>query len=302
MKYDGKEFTNYTLKDNLIHFHVFSVYEDKSDVLWFGTVRGGMYRYDGNSFKLFTMKDGLAGNTTNCMYHDAKGRLWFGTDEGLSILEADGTFSNFDSKDGLADNTVRSIAEDSFGKIWVGTDAGINQCSAKASSAEIKKQKFSEFKDRDGQAFDKVWLLFYDKSSNMWISGSKGLCKFDGTKLSDYILSTPVMYLCEGSKGDIWTASSKPELNKINNFSLYRYDGNKFNKIMDDPSNWSIFGMTVDKNNNLWFGHGKGVCRLDPTKIDNPCLKKTCSHNLPMREAIAEHEKNLTKSYESFKK
>ncbi len=30
MKYDGKVFTNYTLKENLIHFHVYSVMEDKS--------------------------------------------------------------------------------------------------------------------------------------------------------------------------------------------------------------------------------------------------------------------------------
>src|SRR5690349_20581487 len=50
IKYDGKIFTNYTLKDGLIHFHVTSCYEDKKGNLWFGTARGGVYCYNGKSF------------------------------------------------------------------------------------------------------------------------------------------------------------------------------------------------------------------------------------------------------------
>src|SRR6188768_290948 len=63
IKYDGKLFTNYTLKENLIHFHVFSLYEDKKGNLWFGTARGGLYKYNGKTFTLFTTKDGLPHNT-----------------------------------------------------------------------------------------------------------------------------------------------------------------------------------------------------------------------------------------------
>src|SRR4051812_16157740 len=76
IKYDGKQFTNVTLKEGLIHFHVFYAFEDKAGNLWFSTVRGGLYRYDGKTFRLFTTKDGLADNSVSCMMEDKAGNLW----------------------------------------------------------------------------------------------------------------------------------------------------------------------------------------------------------------------------------
>ena len=59
ISYDGKVFTNHTLKDNLIHFHVVSVFEDSKGNIWCGTARGGLYRYNTSTpgFKLFTTKE-----------------------------------------------------------------------------------------------------------------------------------------------------------------------------------------------------------------------------------------------------
>jgi len=66
IKYDGKVFTNYTLKEDLIHFHMFSVMEDKIGNLWFGSVGGGVYKYDGKSFTLFTTEGGLPDDRISC--------------------------------------------------------------------------------------------------------------------------------------------------------------------------------------------------------------------------------------------
>ena len=63
VKYDGKVFINYTLKDNLVRYHVSCCYEDKTGNLWFGTARGGIYRYNGKTFRLFTSADGLLDDT-----------------------------------------------------------------------------------------------------------------------------------------------------------------------------------------------------------------------------------------------
>lgn len=87
IKYDGKMFTNYTLKENLIPFHVFSVFEDRSGNLWFGTVRGGAYKYDGKSFKLFTTENGLVDDLVSGMMEDKDGNIWFGTDGGVSSFD-----------------------------------------------------------------------------------------------------------------------------------------------------------------------------------------------------------------------
>src|SRR6478736_5293480 len=37
VKYDGKLFTNYTLKDDLVRFHIVCCFEDSKGRLWFGT-------------------------------------------------------------------------------------------------------------------------------------------------------------------------------------------------------------------------------------------------------------------------
>src|SRR5690349_7167503 len=83
IKYDGKVFTYYTLKEDLIQFHVFSCYEDTKGGLWFGMARGVAYRYDGKAFMLFTKKDGLADNTVTCFAEDKEGNLWLGTEKGI---------------------------------------------------------------------------------------------------------------------------------------------------------------------------------------------------------------------------
>jgi ligand-binding sensor domain-containing protein len=82
IKYNGKVFTNYTLKEGLIHFHVTTLLEDSKGNIWFGNARGGVYRYDGKSFILFTTKDGLPDNTANCIAEDKNGNIWFGTENG----------------------------------------------------------------------------------------------------------------------------------------------------------------------------------------------------------------------------
>ena len=102
IKYDGKIFTNYTLKEDLIHFHVVSCYEDKKGNLWFGTARGGLYRYDpsvalskiGKPFTLFTTKDGLADNSVSAFAEDTEGNIWFGSYNGASRYNGK-TFINF---------------------------------------------------------------------------------------------------------------------------------------------------------------------------------------------------------------
>lgn len=256
IKYDGKVFTNYTLKENLIHFHVLSCYEDKKGNLWFGTVRGGLYKYDGKSFKLFTKRDGLAENSVGCFAEDKEGNIWFGTDNGVSRYDGK-TFTNFTVSDGLSDNDVGAIIQDRSGKFWFGTAKGITCYDGKS---------FTKFNDNEGLPFKRVASLFEDKKGNIWIgSGAKGekgkgLCRYDGKLLTESIAPGFVMYMFEDMKGNLWFAHNRGEANI--NFSLYNYDGKSVNKIMEknDPGNPSIWGILEDKKGNIWFGSHKGVC------------------------------------------
>lgn len=264
VKYDGTVFTNYTLKESLIHFHVVTLYEDSKGYIWFSLARAGVYLYDGNSFKLFTSKDGLADNTTNCIAEDKNGNIWFGTENGASRFDGK-TFMNFTKMDGLADNFINSIMSDKNGMIWFGTNHGISILDGK---------KWIGFPDRDTLNFKQVSLLFEDRIGNIWIAsgakaaGGNGLCRYDGMSLKPLITPYYVMYMCEDKKGKLWFAHNKGAGHV--QFSLYSYDGKTITKIVeqDQASNPVIFGILEDRNHHIWFGTSKGVCRFDGTFFD----------------------------------
>jgi ligand-binding sensor domain-containing protein len=86
LKYDGKEFIHFTkqhqlrkedTKGNSLD-RVFSIEEDASGNIWFGTTESGVWRYDGHTMKNFTQKDGFDGGMTWIIYKSKSGELWFG--------------------------------------------------------------------------------------------------------------------------------------------------------------------------------------------------------------------------------
>lgn len=264
MGYDGKVFTNYTLKNDLIHFHVFSCYEDKKGNLWFGTARGGVYCYNGKSFKLFTTKDGLADNTVMSFAEDNAGNIWLGTEKGASCYDGK-RFTNFTTINGLSDNYVNAVIQDKTGKLWFGTSSGINCYDGKA---------FTQFIDKNGQPFQQVASLLEDKDGKIWIGSGKGngLCYYDGKSVSDYLIPNFVMYMCQDKKGNLWLAHNTWPQNQGRNFILYRYDGKTFTNMIEQRtplSNPAIFGIIEDKSGNIWFGSAEGVYRYDGRTCTN---------------------------------
>jgi ligand-binding sensor domain-containing protein len=252
ISYDGVFFTNHTLKEGLIHFHVVSVFEDTKANLWFGTAGGGLYLYNGKSFRLFTTRDGLADNTIMCMAEDKKGNIWLGTENGASCFDGK-SFVNFTTQHGLSSNYVNSLLVDKAGKIWLGCD-GITLYNGKT---------FTTLKNNNGLPFARVASLHQDKAGNIWIGSMKGLFRYDGSRVSDCILTKLAMYISEDKNGNLLLAFNDYPNNR--NFALYKYDGKSFTKLLEqnDGDNWVIFGMMEDKNRNIWYGTGRGIYRYD---------------------------------------
>ena len=151
VSFDGKRFTNVTLKEGLRRFHVFSILEDKMGNLWFGTIGGGVYRYDGKSFTYFTTRDGLASNVILCMLEDNFGNIWFGTQDGVSRYDWK-TFTNFTTLDGLSSNFISSIVQAKTGKLWFGTDGGVC-CFDPSASPRADGKFFTNFTNEKGLPF-----------------------------------------------------------------------------------------------------------------------------------------------------
>ena len=104
-RYDGKVFTQFTVKDGLSNNSVWSILEDKSGNIWFGT-DDGVSRYDGKtiakiSFTTIKNPGGLvtaipqsSQNAVWSMMQDKSGIIWFGTSEDLYCYDGK-SFSRF---------------------------------------------------------------------------------------------------------------------------------------------------------------------------------------------------------------
>jgi ligand-binding sensor domain-containing protein len=84
--YDGKNFIHFTkqhqlraedTKGNSLD-KVFSIAEDRSGNIWFGTNESGVWCYDGQTIKNYTPADGLDSGITWIIYQSKSGELWFG--------------------------------------------------------------------------------------------------------------------------------------------------------------------------------------------------------------------------------
>lgn len=263
IRYDGTSFTNLTNKKGLRRFRVFTILEDKTGVIWFGTIGAGIYRYDGKSFTNFTMKEGLVNDSVACIYEDKAGNIWFGTQGGISKYDGK-SFQNFTTKEGLTDNDVNSIIEDKNGKFWIGT---------RGDACFYDGQNFTNFKNKKGKSFKNVRCIIADKNGYIWLGGNDGLWRYDPDKNLDFLsnLSTNFTgYIYEDTKGNIWTNSEGEDNHQ---WVLSRYDAKPFpyelpiaTPIRTEDN--MFFGITEDKESNIWFGTLKGICRYDGTSFN----------------------------------
>lgn len=282
IKYDGKVFTNYTLKNNLIHFHVYSIMEDKSGNMWFGTIRGGAYKYDGKNFTLYTTADGIIDDLIGCMMEDKTGNIWFGTDEGISCFDTSALHKtipnmgvqlpgllaaykkgirNFNTNDGLCGNRVNSIIQDKTGKIWIATRSGVCCYDGK---------NFTDFKLKPDVPFTNVRCIKEDRNGKIWIGGQEGLYCYDplltGEAAFKKVMPNFICYIFEDKAGNFWVSTGEAK-----GMALYKYDGKTFSKIIEKNKDGDsqVFEISEDKSGNIWFGTMNGCCRYNGKTFEN---------------------------------
>lgn len=292
MMYNGKLFTNYTKKDDLIHFHVFSIMEDRSGNLWFGTIRGGLYKYNpsaelkgGKAWTLYTTEDGMANDIAGYMMEDRTGNIWIATDEGVSRFDTSSThrmsakaavttwsglsltskkgFTTYTTENGLAGNRVNCIMQDKTGKIWITTRTGVSWYDP---SAQLKpgQKLFTDFNIKLGVPFKNTWRIIEDKKGKIWIGGEDGLYCYDpsqeGEKAMTKIAPNFVGCVFEDKAGNIWFNGGIEK-----GMALFKYDSKTITKIIEKnkEGDSQVFEITQDKDDNIWFGTMNGACRYD---------------------------------------
>ncbi len=232
---DDYKFKKISVKEGLSHSNVYTIIQDHSGYMWFGT-QDGLNKYDGHEFTIYRHEpsnlNSLSSGNFGKIHQDSSGIFWFGTFAGgLDRFDPKtNTFTNFSNKPGdpnsLSNNLTLFIFEDSHHEIWIGTpNGGLNKFNK-------KEQNFTRFQPKSDDPFS--------------FSDLRAKC------------------MCETEDGTLWVGSGDG-LNKYNknnnNFTIYTHDPNNENSLSSN----SIQHLYADKDGLIWIAYREtGISKFDP--------------------------------------
>lgn len=250
-RYDGKAITSIPISVTKVSYSsttnfannnssdknsVWSMMQDKSGIIWFGTDEG-LYCYNGKAFTRFLdnpsviNKSGLTLQNLQCMFEDTKGNIWFGSGypafEG--IFRYDGKYvENFKPNN---EGWIRNITDDKNGTLLIVTrHNGVLTYDGKNFTSYAKPQQLIN---------DLLNTIFVDKQKNIWYASdyindsdftTGGVWKSDGKSFVEFtkkngLTNTSPFLVMEDSVGNIWFGTR--------NTGLYKYDGKTFTNFSE---------------------------------------------------------------------
>lgn len=270
IRYDGLTFTNYTNKDSLRRYHMFSALEDRDGGLWFGSIGAGLYRYDGKTFTNVTKNNGLASDKLGCFTQTRNGDVWVGTMGGISIYNGS-FYRNLTTANGLLANDSNSILEDRSGRIWIASGGELCTYDGTKFTAFTKEDEtlFPNFENDEAERFFNVRTIIEDRKGNIWLAGQNGLWRYGDDGLTQYD-DKFVGYVYEDRAGNIWTSSAS---DVGDNWRLSRYDAENLEDEKAEPTvvlerRDMFFGILEDRKGGIWLGSLNGVGRYDGDGVD----------------------------------
>lgn len=240
--------------------HVYSIFVDNEDVVWFGTDRG-VCRYDGNAPRVETVGDNPESNFVRALYQTTSGQLLAGTNRGLFAYD-DNTLA-WRNVPGLDRNIIYCIAEDKAGRLLVGSASGFY---AGQKTGDLVDEPFVRTEVSSGSA-DAVGSI-------------RAITQFrDGTFIASY--GRGLERLDEGRPRLLWPGNSGGTREVISLLAegdtrlligttkdgILTFDGRE---VKNDPVFSSLKGAAIrsmerTSDGTLWFATSRGVYYCPPT-------------------------------------
>ena len=148
---------------------------------------------------------------------------------------------------------IRSILQDCNGNYWFG--------SQNEGVCLFDGETFEYFTIKEGLSDNQVFSIQEDKNGDIWIGTAKGVCRYDGNKITKQTRS-----VLEDSKGEWMKTEDDLWFGAGNNEGVYRYNGREMNyfpfpdpKVINSYNVYFVTGLTQGKNNILWVGTYAGI-------------------------------------------
>ena len=193
LKKNSKRFKNINNSNSKLKSDkVMSFAEDSNGTIWIGTFFGGLYSYNTYNNKV-THYDSSAFveyniNTSNIrkVIVDNKDNIWIGTRAGLYRInkneEDSFSITSFNESfktilgENISSTIVYSLFEDELKNIWIGSlDYGLFKYN-------YDTDEINWFNNDNGFIHESISSIAQDQNGHLWISGNKGLTKYDPYK------------------------------------------------------------------------------------------------------------------------
>ncbi|UCH14893.1 MAG: hypothetical protein JSV22_02740, partial [Bacteroidales bacterium] len=295
---------------SLSHNSVLSIFKDQKSDIWIGT-RSGL-SYLNQNIQIFKHYKSASNDRRFLnnpeiweFMEDSKGDIWIGTEAGgVNIFNrGSGEFIYlFDTRPfkGFTERNVKALLEDNYGRVWIGTFmGGIILYDREKQNVSVFKNNFN---DPHSLCDDRVWDIFQDSESQIWIGTENGLDRYDPERkifvhYKDSFEANYVNSIYEDRNNNLWFACEMRPLikydyrtNKVSTYDystrlvyqdkkgyywlgsrgkgLYKLDSD-FNLLRiydtyDGLANNSIYGIIEDNNNIIWISTLNGLSKFNP--------------------------------------
>ena len=174
-------FEKISLEQGLSQSTIYTIYQDSTGFLWFGT-EDGLNKYDGYKFSVYRHDPddihSLSDNTILSIFEDTAGMMWIGT-YGRGINRFDRSKNEFtlyvnDPSDpnSLVNNSVSEIVNGASGSLWIGTWGGLDKLDRES---EIFIHYNHDPENPNSLSNDVISDLLVSSNGTLWIGTLGGV-------------------------------------------------------------------------------------------------------------------------------
>lgn len=182
----GQDFSNlhfrkFQVTDGLSENSVYSILQDQTGYLWFGT-KDGLNRFDGNNFRVYQKQnhqpESLGNNFVRSLAEKDSSHLYVGTDDGLFIMDKireEFQAVNQPATNGTVVSTaINALLVDQQQRLWLGT---MGQGVFRYDPAEDMLRPI-RIRGLD-LGKNATWCLLEDKAGTVWAGTRLGLLRYN---------------------------------------------------------------------------------------------------------------------------
>jgi signal transduction histidine kinase/streptogramin lyase len=237
--------------------HVYAIFVDREEVVWFGTDRG-VCRYDPHAPQVENVSAQPESNFVRTLYQTTDGRLLAGTNRGLFIYNR--ASSAWMPAQDLSQSPVFAIAEDKKGRVLVGAGTGLYRTEKPARESATGDLRLIRIEAANAEASDSVRALAEFQGEVYIGTYGRGIERLDGDNRTliwpgnrASATEREVVSLRADKSGRLWIGTALS--------GAFVFDGHEVKTVpaLDKLRGSAVWLIDDGGSDHLWFATARGL-------------------------------------------